>query len=755
MRHAPPITSQRACRASWWCALLLGGVAYLALPTQGYAEEGASAPTEPAAATTRLNLPEQVELRVLITMVSEQLGLQIVYDDKLASQRITIKTPREVPTESLRGILESALQINGLALIQDDQPGWLRIVEAKDLTRISGPLMPGIGDTTKPGVAVTQVFQLHHADPQKVDAVVKPFLTTPGGNSFVVQDHGLLVVTDYTSNFGRIAAMVELLDRPGREVEVRFMPITHLSAGEAAQELKSIRSARLAAQGQTAQRDPVQIMDQPRTNRLVLIGPPEAITEAAALVSSIDMPLGLETRSYRLATASATRVDNLAKNLLGETGAGQRYRSIIDEEAGLLIVTATADAHAQVEAIAADLDSELAGSEPVMRFYKLANASASEVLATISEIEGVGGIRADAYPIPPIDIDGQRAPVVPVEPPPPPAPPPPPGYETQPTDTRSSAPRPMGIQTDRSHVVVDPNTNTLIVLADPAVQAVYKELIDRLDRRRPQVLIEITLVTLDTSGGFSLGVEYSRSDEGSDERSLTFSSFGLSEVDPATGGLDLIPGLGFNGTVISSDIADVVVRALSTSGRAKVVSAPRILVNDNATGNLTSAADAPFTSVNASNTVSTTSFGGFESAGTTIDVTPHISEGDHLSLEYSVTLSSFGEGGSETVPPPRQRSELSSEVTVPDGNTIIVGGLNSNNYAETIQKVPFLGDIPGLEYLFSNRSNTTSESTLFVFIRPMILRDDQFQDLKFLSKAALKRAELPSNDPESTPLLIY
>jgi general secretion pathway protein D len=704
---------------------------------------------EASSDTTQLNLPDQVELSVLISLVSEQLGLQIVFDDKLGSQRISIKTPREVPTSSLRGILESALQINGLALVEDDQPGWLRIVVANDLTRLSGPPRIGLTDAIKPGTAVTQVFELMHADPQKVDSVVKSFLTTPGGNSFVVQDHGLLVVTDYASNFERISATVDLLDRPGREVEVRFIPIQHMAAGEAAQELKSIRSARLSAQGQTAQRDTVQIMDQARTNRLVLIGPPEAMAEIEGLVGMIDVPLGLETRSYRLATASVTRVDNLAKNLLGETGTSQRYRSIIDEEAGLLIVTATPDAHVQVESLAADLDSELADSEPVMRFYKLANATAAEVLATISEIEGVGGIRVGST----ADRDDELLPV-PAENNP--------QASGESTDSGASggggslfAARSLSIETDRSNVVVDPNTNTLIVMAEPAVQKVYQELIERLDRRRPQVLIEVTLVSLDTSGGFSLGVEYSRSDESGKANTLTFSSFGLSEVDKATGSLDLIPGLGFNGTVISADIADVVVRALSNNGRAKVISAPRILVNDNATGNLTSASDAPFTSVNASSTVSTTSFGGFESAGTTIDVTPHISEGDHLSLEYSVTLSSFGEGGSEGVPPPRQRSELSSEVTVPDGNTIIVGGLNSSNYSETIQKIPLLGDIPGLEYLFSSRSNNTAESTLFVFIRPVILRDDLFQDLKFLSKTAMQQAELPSNDPESLPLMIY
>lgn len=701
--------------------------------------------TEFAPATsTQLNLPDQVELRVLIELVSEQLGMQIVYDDQLGSKRITIKTPREVPTSSLRGVLESALQINQLALVEDDQPGWFRIVQANDLTRFAGPVTSELVDKSKALAVVTHVFELAHADPLSVDTHIKPFLTTPGGSSFMVQEQSLLVVTDYASNFKRIETLIDLLDKPGKGVQVEFVTIQHMAAGEAMQELRGITQAKRTAQGHSAQKDPVQILEQARTNRLLLIGAPENITQAVNLLASIDVPLGLETRSYRVATASAKRIDELARNMVGDVSARQSYHSVVDEASGLLIVTATPEVHAQVQALASDLDNELASVEPVTSFYKLANATASEVLATISEIEGVGGIRADPYMA---DVTGS-GPIhfsddetLTPEP------------STSPENAINSAPT-VGVETDRARVVVDPNTNTLIVVAEPAVQQVYQDLIERLDRRRPQVQIEVTLVTLDTSNGFSLGVEYARSDESGEANTLTFSSFGLSEIDTATGSLDIIPGLGFNGTVVSADIADVVVRALSTNGRSKVVSAPRILVNDNATGSLTSASDAPTTSINASNTVSTTSFAGFESAGTTIEVTPHISEGDHLSLEYSISLSSFGEGGSDGIPPPRQRSELSSEVTVPDGHTIIIGGLNSSNYSETIQKIPLLGDIPGLEYMFSSRNNNTSEATLFVFIRPVILRDDQFKDLKFLSKKALRLADLPSNDPESVPLMI-
>jgi general secretion pathway protein D len=151
--------------------------------------------------------------------------------------------------------------------------------------------------------------------------------------------------------------------------------------------------------------------------------------------------------------------------------------------------------------------------------------------------------------------------------------------------------------------------------------------------------------------------------------------------------------------------------------------------------------------------VSTTSFAGYASAGTTVAVTPHISEGDYLRLDYSLTLNSFtGTSASAGVPPPRQTNSIDSKVVVPDGHTVIVGGLKRQDLSDTASKIPFLGDIPGLGLLFSNVTKRTTESSLFVFIRPVILRDDQFKDLKYLSEIDSQSAELPSHLPTSRPM---
>jgi general secretion pathway protein D len=314
------------------------------------------------------------------------------------------------------------------------------------------------------------------------------------------------------------------------------------------------------------------------------------------------------------------------------------------------------------------------------------------------------------------------------------------------------------IRTKQARITADPNTNSIIVIAPPGVQTLYEQLIRQLDKRRPQVLIECTIVTVDTSGNFSLGVEFGREGGFNGNDIITFTQFGLSTPDPESGRLKIIPGQGFNGALVSTKIADIVIRALEGSSRARVSSAPRILVNDNNTGTLTSVTEFPYASVNASDTVATTSFGDYSKAGTEVTVRPHISEADYLQLEYSVSLSSFTgdaiQQGNTVLPPPRKSDAVESQVTIPDGSTIIVGGLNTTNAIETIDRVPLVGRIPILEYLFSSRSRTDAQGTLFVFIRPVILRDDKFEDLKFLSDRDVHASGVPGDFPNSEPLAI-
>jgi len=713
-----------------------------------------------------------------------------MYDERAGKSPVSIRSPVELPRRSLLGVLESALKIKGLALVEDEQDGWFRIVEAQNLAKVAlaPSRLPAELESARTTLAVTQVFRLRNVGAQRIEAVIKPFLSEPGGSSFGLPDQQSLVVTDFARNMSRIAELVALADQSGPEVEIRFVVVRHQSPETVADTLRSIIASRQTAGGLTsaassagpsavASEGRLEILPVEKLGQLILIGSGNSIAAAETLLSAIDAPSGLETRIYRFSASSPKRIDALVRQLLGDGAALPRFRSATDEEEGLLIVTATEEVHAQVKALKDNLDIQVERTRPISRFYRLRNTSVQEVLGTLTglgpwmaadagALPGAGGspkpssdalvrqsdqtgqpvTTADGPGSPPsAQPDGQPPTRMPAEP-------------GEPASPSRDVPRPTPpgrLMFDDAEIIADVNTNSLIITAEPAVHDTYADLIRHLDQRRPQVLIEVTIVTMDTSEGYSFGVEISRPDFDDDIKTITFSSFGLSEVDPDTGSLSLIPGLGFNGAIIQPDIAEVIIRALAANGRTSVTSAPRLLVNDNATGTLNSVADAPTTSINASNTVSTTSFAGFESAGTTIAITPHISEGDHLQLEYSITLSAFTGDSSDGIPPPRQRNEMASEVTVPDGHTVIIGGLTRTDLTESIEKIPILGDLPVLEYLFSTRSKGAVTTTLFVFLRPVILRDDQFRDLKLLSEQELASAGLPSPYPSSEPMLMH
>ncbi len=748
----------------------------------------AEAPPDPGDDLIQLNFPENLEVKVLVDYVGKRLGMNILYDEALMKKRVTISSSTKIPKDSLLGLLQGVLKMTGLALVDAGQPGWKRVVESKDLVSVSGRIQEDTAQLTgaEPAAAITQVFPLAHVSTQFITQTVKPFLSTPGGNSFAVEDQRLVIVTDYADNLRRVAQLIAMVDRPGRQAAIQFVDVKHWDAGELAKRVMALlQDKRSVAGADKALAVGLTLTSEPRTNQVVVIAADGVEAEALKLLEALDVPLDARTATYRFQHVSPQRVDRIVRDFVG-TETQARYKATIDEESGLLIVTAPAEVHQKVEALQRDLDKPVGEALSHVRFYKLMNTSASDVLATIRALEGrEGGLASlalDAQGRPPGLSTWQRLGPGPNLPPSLPGPgvepPKPPAYtpsetkeekkeakeKDKATEAGKEPPSPRGAagggaaggaaRGREAVVTVDANTNTLIVVAPPPVQQVYKQLIQVLDQRRPQVMIEVTMVTLDVTDNFSLGVEISGANARGLQRWLTFSSFGLSTVDAATGALTLTPGMGFNGTLVDPQTADVVLRALATNGRAKVLSAPRILVNDNATGTLTSVAESPFTSVNASDTVATTSFAGYASAGTTVSVTPHISEDDYLRLIYSLTLNSFTGAGAGGVPPPRQTNSIDSEVVVPDGFTVIVGGLKRQDITETVQKIPLLGDIPVLEHLFRNTTLTQVDSALFVFIRPVILRDDLFLDLKYLSEWDLRKAEIPPEMPSSEPMLM-
>ncbi|MBN8603424.1 MAG: hypothetical protein J0M26_20480 [Planctomycetes bacterium] len=740
------------------------------------------APVNTPEATVKLDTSGEIDLRALVEYVAQKINLKFMYDPALVQKKVNVIAPEPIPVGSLLEVLQSILKTEGLVLADAGVEGWRRIVPLERLPEVASSTDEQT-DLTKIGAAegIVRIFTLREAVPSEVARLITPMLSKNGASVVAVDPQRLLIVTDIADNIRRISPMILLLDTSKNPIKVKFVAIKNKSSSEVAEQLRALLDARSKAVGKTEQEGTgIEVVVQPTANQLALIGNEVEIALAEELISTLDQEMPTSSAVFRLNYFSPDKMDEILKRMVDERSFKPPYRSRI--EGSDLIVDSTPEILQLAEQLKSQLDTKNVPEEQSpIRFYKIKNVPAAELLETIQSIFSGGRIpsrkelpssgwgRNDGistgpnYP----PLYGQNWGNPSLGPPLTPAVRIPLGMENSTQIPASSATPELQSETDtgapsnavndligEAKVTVDIHTNSIIVLAKPEVQRFYATLIDELDKRRPQVLVEAKVVIIDTSDDFSLGVEVSGGGRNGLERLFAFTSYGFSQVNPVNGALQIVPGVGFNGTLVDPNTADVVVRALSSHRRARVLSAPRILVNDNAEGELSSVLEVPFTSVNASQTVATTSFAGFAQAGTTINVTPTISEDNYLQLDYSVTLNSFTGSGSEGVPPPRQTNEVRSRVSVPDGYTVIVGGLTNKNDSQQYRGLPWLELVPVVRELTGATSNSWKQTSLFVFLRPVILRDDKFKDLKYVSDYDMSAAGLETEFPDSEPELI-
>jgi type II secretory pathway component GspD/PulD (secretin) len=283
-----------------------------------------------------------------------------------------------------------------------------------------------------------------------------------------------------------------------------------------------------------------------------------------------------------------------------------------------------------------------------------------------------------------------------------------------------------------------------------------KNIIKILDKRLAQVLVEAIMVRVSSSDALDLGVGLQNKWAVTDKTISGVSPFGL--------GAALSDGIvrGVGGTVafFDDDLVFATLEALQAQGNSKVVSKPRILVNDNNSTTITSERQEPTTktTIPAGSDTPITEFGDYVSAGTTLTFTPHISEGNFLQLEIDLTVDSFDAKASPGVPPPKSVNNLNTIVNVPHGKTIVLGGLTSVSDAVSVNKIPLLGDIPLIGAAFRSVSRTQSEAVLYVFVRAYIVRSDteatrDFSDLDEMSEFDRQRLDRTEQGYKKQPII--
>jgi len=495
----------------------------------------------------------------------------------------------------------------------------------------------------------------------------------------------------------------------------------------------------------TAPKNRVEVYAIGRTNQVIVKAFGCDMVRIKELAGQLDTFVEPTTRNYHFVYVDAAQIYQGLERVLdiygrygrsyeqggggqAGTGTGRGSGLTLVERTNSVLLTAPPSLHRIMSSIQKSVDVSGEYEAGMIRVYKIENADVEEIATTVKELIEQKEVQPKQWEpkYEETTKDGVVGPEDGSK-----------GGSKEMTQTEEFVPQ------IEAKVSVNKATNSIVVQATARQHRELEKLIKRLDVRRKQVLIEAKVIEVTTTDDTEVGVELSRA--GKD--GFAFTSFGLSTIDPLTGARDVLVSPGGAAAVLRPDKLAAVLKLIQSNAHVRIESSPRILVNDNAVGTIESIAEEPTTQVNQGQTTTTTSFAGFVEAGTQFAITPHISEGDYLRVQYQITLNAFGTKPTDpSIPPPRSTSSIQSEATVPDGATIVVGGLQSTHESESVDKIPILGDIPLIGLAFRNTVMRKQRITTYLFITATIMNRTDFSDLK---DAAGDAIEAVGNNPGS------
>jgi len=450
-------------------------------------------------------------------------------------------------------------------------------------------------------------------------------------------------------------------------------------------------------------------------NKVIKIFPSREAKQSGVSVVTEAKPLppdeNYETRIVRLKYVSASEIARLIAPLISKDGSSIPY-----PQTNALILTDVKSNMAKLLSLIGELDMESPQGKGGIYVYYLQNATAEDMAKVLANLTS----RAPAAAKPPAGQPPQEA-VVHFE---------------------------GGIS-----VTADKATNSLIIMSSPEDYERLTSIIERLDIKRKQVYVEAAIVEMSLDKTRELGIEW-RSTVGSVSATDYTLTGGTLLAPPGAGIASFaqnqlsVSGLVFAG--VKGFLPDgktlnvgTLLRAFQADTDVNILSTPNILTLDNQEAKMIVGQNVPFI-MGTSQTVGGNVQASIErkDVGIQLKITPHTTESDLVRLDLYLEISSLGGsvpvGTDQEVPITNKRSAETS-VVVRNNETVVIGGLIKDDLTVTERKVPILGDLPILGYLFRYQSKQKGKTNLILFLSPHIIRDSEA--LGKISNEKRKRAE--------------
>jgi len=461
----------------------------------------------------------------------------------------------------------------------------------------------------------------------------------------------------------------------------------------------------------------------PGSNALVITDYADNLQRLGRIIASLDVANATDLEVIPLQHAVANDMAALLNRLIdnnaggaaaaqGQTDTGYKTTILAESRSNAIIVRSANPAkQAQIRSLVEKLDrpgSELASGNIHVVYLK--NADATKLANTLrAAVAGTGGSTPGAAPAPAATAG-----------------------------TTPGGGATLNLPTTGGQIQADAATNSLIITAPEPQYRQLRAVIDSLDQRRAQVLVESLIVEVDSAKESQFGIQWQNLVGGANSTvGILGTNFATSNLlNLAINGADgkALPGQGLNigtarnvnGKYIMTSLANF----LQTNGGSNILSRPSLLTLDNEEAKIVVGQNVPFvTGQYTNNNSSNGAVNPFQTVerkdvGLTLKVKPQISDTGMVKLTIFQEVSSVDTSKKLTDGLITNKRSIESNILVEDGTVVVLGGLLSDTYEDSRQQVPGLGDLPFFGALFRNETRTRSKTNLMVFLRPVVVRDD-------------------------------
>ena len=649
------------------------------------ARSGAAAPSSPALGNPLGTQPVTLnfvdaDIQAVVRSLSRSSGQQFLVDPRVKGT-LTLVSEGQIPANQAYDMLLASLRMQGFSVV--DVGGVAHVVPEADAKLLGGPVYSP-GKPAGNGM-LTRTFRLQYENAVNLIPVLRP-IVSPNNPINAYPGNNTIVVTDYAENLNRVAQLIASIDTQSA-IDTDVVQIQNGIAADIAPMVAEL----LDAPGN----DPTQkiaVIGDPRSNTIIIrSGSPERTELARNLIYKLDNAQSNPSNLHvvYLRNAQAAKLAQALRGLLtGESDSGN-----------------SDSARSVLSAMGSSTNSNGQSGQ---------SGSQTSGTTTTNSSGSTGGSYAQGSS----------------------------GSTGSGNGSTQNTEQNVAFSAGGVTIQADATTNTLLISAPEPVYRNLREVIDLLDQRRAQVVIESLIVEVGEDDASEFGVQWQTGNLGGNGV-IGGANLGGSGINlNGKTSLDVLPqglNLGYvNGTVDIPGIGKildlkVLARALKSKGGTNVLSTPNLLTLDNEAASIFVGQTIPFVSGSYVTGGGGTSNNPFqtvtrEEVGLKLNVRPQISEGGTVKLDIYQEVSSIDERASNSAASAgivTNKRAIDTSILLDDGQIMVLGGLLQDGYSQSNDAVPWLGSLPGIGALFRNERRAITKTNLMVFLRPYIIRDSE------------------------------